>query len=139
MKLYIGSNSFIKGRDILKEKDNDSLMNLEGKLSDINQEIKDLKVMNSRDEMNQVSSWIIVFTGIGFVIFIIWSLIVFPYDLEQTNGLILFIIQMIVFVFSILNIINWFAFGRKNLKNRIETRKNQIKLLEKEINEQSND
>jgi glucan phosphoethanolaminetransferase (alkaline phosphatase superfamily) len=135
----LGISSFIKGRDILKEKENDSLMNQEGKLSDINQEIKDLKVMNSRDEMNQFSSWIIVFTGFGFIVFIIWSLIVFPYDLEQTNGLILFIIQMIVFVFSILNIINWFAFGRKNLKIRIETRNNQIKLLEKEINEQSND
>jgi hypothetical protein len=135
----LGVSSFIKGRDILKEKENDGLINQEGKFTDNDQEIKNLKAMNSRDEMNQVSSWMIVFTGIGFVIFIIWSLIVFPYDLEQTNGLILFIIQMIVFVFSILNIINWFAFGRKILKNRIETRKKQIKLLEKEINEQSND
>lgn len=123
----------------MKEKENDGLINQEGKFTNNNQEIKNLKAMNSRDEMNQVSSWMIVFTGIGFVIFIIWSLIVFPYDLEQTNGLILFIIQMIVFVFSILNVINWFAFGRKNLKNKIETRKNQIKLLEKKINEQSND
>jgi hypothetical protein len=135
----LGVSSFIKGRDILKEKENDSLINQEGKFTDNDQEIKNLKAMNSRDEWNQVSSWIFVFTGFGFIIFIIWSLIVFPYNLEQTNGLILFIIQMIVFVFSILNIINWFAFGRKNLKNRIETRKNQIKLLEKEINEQSND
>jgi glucan phosphoethanolaminetransferase (alkaline phosphatase superfamily) len=135
----LGISSFIKGRDILKEKESDSLMNQEGKFTDNDQEIKNLKAMNSRDEWNQVSSWIFVFTGFGFIIFIIWSLIVFPYDLEQTNGLILFIIQMIVFVFSILNIINWFAFGRKNLKIRIETRNNQIKLLEKEINEQSND
>ena len=123
----------------MKEKETDSLMNQEGKLSDINQEIKDLKAMNGRDEVNQFSSWIIVFTGFGFIIFIIWALIVNAYDLEQTNGLILFITQMIVFVFSILNIINWFTFGRKNLKNRIETRKKQIKLLEKEMNEQSND
>ena len=129
MKLYIGSNSFRKGRDILKEKETDTLMNQEGKLSDINQEIKDLKAMNGRDEVNQFSSWIIVFTGFGFIIFIIWALIVNAYDLEQTNGLILFIIQMIVFVFSILNIINWFAFGRKNLKNRLEKGKNKINFL----------
>jgi hypothetical protein len=135
----LGVSSFIKGRDILKEKENDGLINQEGKFTDNDQEIKNLKAMNSRDEMNQVSSWMIVFTGIGFVIFIIWSLIVFPYDLEQTNGLILFIIQMIVFVFSILNIMHWFIYGRKNLIDRVNERKKLINQLEKEINEELHD
>lgn len=109
------------------------------KINDKKQEIIDLKKMNDRDGWNQASSWIVVFTGFGYTIVIIWALIVFAYDLEQTNGLILFIIQMFGLVFYIFIIIHWFVFGRKNLINRVNERKKLINQLEKEINEELHD